>query len=153
MRILILSDSHSYYGTLEKILQRERTADMIVHLGDFADDMNMMNEFTAMKPVVICRGNCDLYGTDYPEQSVFEFAGKKLLCCHGHRHHVKDGLYALYAAGREAGADICCFGHTHSALYEEENGIHLLNPGAVCNGDYATIDINGDDIKIIHKHI
>lgn len=153
MRILVVSDSHSYYSTLEDILKRERSADMVIHLGDFADDMNMMDEYVAGKPVVICRGNCDLYGNDYAEQHVFELEGKKLLCCHGHRYHVKDGIYALYAAAREQEADICLFGHTHSARLDEENGIFILNPGAVCNGDYAVIDIKNDEIKITQKSV
>lgn len=153
MRILVLSDSHSYFSSLEDILKRERSADMIIHLGDHADDMNMMEEYTRMKAVIICRGNCDLYGYDYAEQHTFEAEGKKIFCCHGHRYRVKDGMYSLYSAAREQGADICLFGHTHSPLSEEENGICILNPGAVCCGDYATIDIKNGEVKVIQKRI
>lgn len=153
MRLLIVSDSHSYYSTLENILKRERSADMIIHLGDHADDMNMMTEFTEQKAVLICRGNCDIYGSDHAEQHVFEAEGKKILCCHGHRYHVKDGMYALYSAGREQGAELCLFGHTHYSFVEEENGITLLNPGAVCNGEYATVDITNGKIVITQKTI
>lgn len=153
MHILVASDSHTYLSTLESILRRERGADIIVHLGDFSDDMARMTEYTAGKGVVICRGNCDFYGADYPELSVFEAEGKRIFCCHGHRYRVKDGLYALGCAAREQGADICLFGHTHSQLLEENDGRYILNPGAVCNGEYATIDLVNGEIKLLLKTI
>lgn len=153
MRLLVLSDSHSYISTLESILKRERSADIIIHLGDFADDMSPLSEYTSQKGLIICRGNCDLYSYDYSEQHIFEADEKKIFCCHGHRYNVKNGLYSLYCAGREHGADICLFGHTHTARLEDMNGKLLLNPGAVCNGEYATVDIINGEVKIIQKSI
>ena len=153
MRLLVVSDSHSYLSTLEDILKRERSADLIIHLGDHSDDMSPLTEYTAQKGVIICRGNCDIYGYEYAEQHVFEADGKKVLCCHGHRYYVKNGLYSLYCAAREQRADICLYGHTHAPVIEEMNGITIVNPGAVCNGEYATIDIIKGKINVIHKKV
>lgn len=153
MRMLILSDSHGDLSTLEYILKRERSADLIIHLGDFADDMNLFYEYTQTKGLLLCKGNCDINGADFPLQHIFQAENKNVFCCHGHRYGVKNGLSSLYFAAREQKADIALFGHTHSPFLDTESEVILLNPGAARNGDYATIEIIGNGIKPLLKTI
>ena len=61
MTLLILSDSHGSTVFLEQALKRERGADIIVHLGDGADDLDMLREFTGGRLVYQCNGNMDIY--------------------------------------------------------------------------------------------
>lgn len=44
--------------------------------------------------------------------------------------------------------DLILFGHTHSQLLLRKGGHIALNPGAVCEGQYAVIEIS-DTIKSI----
>ena len=56
------------------------------------------------------------------------------------------GLCAAMAA-REAGARLLCFGHTHEALCEFENGLWIVNPGAagsIARPTYAVAVLEGD---------
>ena len=41
------------------------------------------------------------------------------------------GLDNLRCRGKEVGADIVLFGHTHEPFKEEKNGIILMNPGSI----------------------
>lgn len=66
-----------------------------------------------------------------------ELEGVKILLCHGHRYHVKSTLLPLYLAARENGVRLALFGHTHTALLEEKDGITLLNPGS-CGFQHAS---------------
>ena len=147
MKILVLSDSHGNEAFLQMILQRERNCNMIIHLGDGADDIMMtMMAYTAQKTVYLTKGNCDPAAYGYAEKHIIPAEGKKLIACHGHRFNVKMGLDALYFEGLKEKADACLYGHTHIANIEYSNGILLFNPGAVKNGRYGILTINNGEI-------
>lgn len=142
MRILVVSDSHGDEAFLEIILRRERKCDMLIHLGDGADDVQRLLEYTANKSVWLTKGNCDPAAYGFAEKHVIRANGKNLLACHGHRFNVKTGLDALYFEGLKEKADACLYGHTHISACEQENGMLFFNPGAVKNGRYGIITIN-----------
>ncbi|MCH5198948.1 MAG: YfcE family phosphodiesterase [Oscillospiraceae bacterium] len=147
MRILIVSDSHGDEAFLEMILRRERSCDMIIHLGDGADDLMRFLEYTAHKPVYLTKGNCDPAAYGYAEKHIIPAEGKKLLSCHGHRFNVKMGLDALYFEGLKENADVCLYGHTHAGNIELSNGLLLFNPGAVKNGRYGILTVKNGEIS------
>jgi len=146
MKILVLSDSHGDEAFLEMILRRERNCDMIIHLGDGADDLIMHLPYTANKQIWLTKGNCDPAAYGYSEKHIIRADNKTLLACHGHRFGVKTGLDALYFEGLKENADVCLFGHTHIACMEYSNGMLMFNPGAVKNGRYGTITIKNGEI-------
>lgn len=146
MRILVISDSHGNNAFLEMILKREKRSDMIIHLGDGADDLMMFLEHTANKAIYLTKGNCDPAAYGYAEKHIISAEGKKLLACHGHRFNVKMGLDALYFEGLKENADVCLYGHTHVANIEYSNGILLFNPGAVKNGSYGILTLKSGEI-------
>lgn len=153
MMLLILSDSHGSTVFLEQALKRERGADIIVHLGDGADDLDMLREFTGGRLVYQCSGNMDIYRCDYSERCIFPAENVTVFACHGHRYDVKSGLYRLSLAAREQNARICLFGHTHSQFADDTDGLLLLNPGSIRKGDYAVVTVTGENVSYKLKQI
>lgn len=153
MKLLVISDSHGSTVFLEQALKRERNADIIVHLGDGADDLDTMREYTGAKLTYQCNGNMDLYRCNYTERCIFPVGGVTVFACHGHRYDVKSGLYRLYLAAKEQNARICLFGHTHSQFAEDRDGLLLLNPGSIRKGDFAVISVDNGNISYELKHI
>ena len=67
---------------------------------------------------------------------------------HGHTYHVKYGLSELKMSARSAKADILLYGHTHDPYTEYDDGLYIMNPGAVLGypSEYGVIDIQNGQI-------
>jgi len=103
-----------------------------MYLGDGEDDLREITE-EFKGEVYAVRGNCDMRGL-YPEERLIELQGKKIFMCHGHRYGVKYGYNSIFYRGKEVGADIVLFGHSHIPIIEEEDGLILMNPGSISLG-------------------
>ena len=153
MKLLILSDSHGYLFFLEQILQRERDADMIVHLGDGGDDLMPLAELTSGKPVYHCRGNCDSAVYGFPDFVLTEAEGVRIFACHGHRYGVKYGLQNLYFAAREQNAKLCLFGHTHQPFSDFDGDLYMVNPGPAGSGYYAVAELQNGEVRTFNRSL
>lgn len=153
MKLLILSDSHGSTKELEMILQKERSSDMIIHLGDGGSDLLQMNEYTQGKPVYQIKGNCDLSVYNFPLRLISYVRDIKFFACHGHAYNVKSGVIPLFYTAKEEGCTIALFGHTHCPYYEEYDGVHLFNPGSARDGSYGILDIGDNGFSFIHRNI
>ena len=142
MRILVVSDTHRDQYSLEQAVLRQPKAEVVIHLGDGADEAEMVKAKFPEKTFLQVRGNCD-WGCDLPVEGEITLEGKKLFYTHGHVYNVKYGLYNICCAAREKKADIVLFGHTHQALAEYDEGLYILNPGSLHGslGTYGIIDI------------
>ena len=51
-------------------------------------------------------------------------------------------------AAREQGAQVLLYGHTHQALTDYDDGLHILNPGSLSGWrpSYGTLDITPQGI-------
>ncbi len=149
MKILVVSDSHGDFRTLNNLLKAQRKAEVVLFLGDGADDFEDIKFLYPEKMFIGVKGNND-WGSDLPmiEERVFE--GKRIFMAHGHSYGVKYGLAEIEKEGRKRGADIVLFGHTHQAYVKYENGMYLMNPGSIrrYNSTYGVIDIQNGDILI-----
>ena len=130
MKLVIFSDSHGNVANMEDMVRLEHP-DRILHLGDLVHDAQALQEKFPDIPVTFVPGNCDGRRPDLPEQRVFTLEGCRLLMTHGHIYHVKMGPGAAIRAAREAGAHLLCFGHTHEAYCEFQNGMWVVNPGSI----------------------
>lgn len=130
MKLLIFSDSHGNVANMEDVTRLE-SPDRILHLGDLARDAEALAEKFPKIPVSYVPGNCDGRRPDLPEERVFTLEGCRLLMTHGHTYHVKMGAGLAVRAAREARAHLLCFGHTHEAFCEFENGLWVVNPGSI----------------------
>ena len=110
-----------------------------------------MKELTD-KPVYAVKGNCDL-SRRMPLELTPELDGAKLLLCHGHERFVKENLYLLFMRAKAVGAQAALFGHTHVPLCTREEGVLLLNPGALKDGRYALLTIESDQLSAELKQL
>ncbi len=147
MKILVMSDSHGRDEYVYSIIAENMDADVIIHLGDGPNDID--NSQLPMVKIFKVRGNCDFTFT-LPTQLIEDIGGYKFSITHGHEFGVKQGLGAYLSNAKVNNCDVALYGHTHIPFYEERDGVHLFNPGAVRNGSYGIIEI--DDGKITFRH-
>ena len=145
--VIIVSDSHGNSKELEKLNGRIAENDYFIHLGDGAmDARNILNDYP--EKTYLCAGNCDFF-SPLPEDGILDIEGVRIFYCHGHKYRVKSDLGALASAAKSRGADIALYGHTHTALITEIDGVTLINPGSLRyaageGGSYCYLVINKD---------
>ena len=128
MKLLILSDSHGEWRTLEQVTELERP-DVVIHLGDYIGDAQKLS-LVCDVPIEAVPGNCDGLFRQEGDGRILSYEGVRFFLTHGHVYWVKSGTEMLAAVGRQMGVDAVLFGHTHQALVERApEGIWLVNPG------------------------
>ena len=137
MKIAVFSDTHGRYkGMLRAV--RDYKPDCVIHLGDGADDTQELEVAFPGLPIIGVSGNCDPDSLK-PETKVVTLGGMKMFLTHGHRYAVSYGKLdtLLYAADCN-GASFAMFGHTHRPVFEQIEGIFVLNPGTAGIGQVNT---------------
>ncbi len=153
MRILVLSDSHGDIPSLELAIRNTADVDVVIFLGDGMADFEYVSQKLTGKKVAAVRGNCDSAFTPYPIRTIEIFDGKKIYCTHGFAEQVKFGLDKLKTAALYSDATIALFGHTHTPFTSYEDGLYLMNPGAVKQNSCGVIDITPQGIMCFTKKI
>ena len=67
--------------------------------------------------------------------------------CHGHAYGVKRGLDELAVNAQREGCALALYGHTHEKRDTVISGVRLINPGALKNGNFAILTIDGDAVN------
>ena len=142
MRILVVSDTHGDFHSFKEALDKEKSAEVVIHCGDQNGELEKLRLLYPDKAFFAVKGNCDFAST-LPTVETRVIENKKLFFTHGHLYNAKYTLYNLCCAAREAHADILLFGHTHNAIAEYDDGLYIVNPGSLhgYNASYAYIDI------------
>lgn len=142
MRILVVSDTHRDSAALRRAILRQPTAEVVIHLGDGAEEAEEMQQAFPEKMFLLVRGNCD-WGCHEPWEGVAQLGGKRIFYTHGYTYNVKYGTYEVVDAARSRRADVLLFGHTHEPLTDYDSGLYLMNPGSLngSGGTYGTLDI------------
>ena len=157
MRIGVISDTHRISKYIEESKEKICDCDVLIHLVDNTDDVRELTQ-NFYGEVYTVRGNCD-FDIRYPSERIIELDGIKLFITHGDKYGVKYSLTNIYYKGKEIGADIVLFGHTHVSCIEEEDGLILMNPGSVSlprgtGRSLGIIDIKDGHIKdVFLKHL
>lgn len=128
-KILVVSDTHGADKALRAILQEEKDADALIFLGDGEQDLQAVEEENPKLPVYAVRGNCD-FSSLLPVDGLAAFDGVLFYYTHGHIYNAKMTLDDLEQAGRERGADVVLFGHTHQGIMKHCGDVTLFNPGS-----------------------
>lgn len=152
MKALVLSDSHRYFGGIARAMENESDIDLIIHAGDVQQDVDDIMAAWSNIPCAYVIGNNDYFVHDVPDKRIFSFDGKRIFLTHGHLFGVKLSLNRLILAAKEANADICIFGHTHTSYLEETEDMLILNPGS-CFRSYAVLEINDGRVRVEIKKI
>lgn len=145
MRILVLSDSHGSRRKVEQAIAQQPTAEVVLHLGDGANDLEYIRyERPDLAFYQVC-GNCDRC-CEFPIEDTINLLEKTILFTHGHAFRVKYTLDDLDAYARKIGADVVLFGHTHRPVTGYEDGLYWMNPGALREDCYGFVDITDKGI-------
>lgn len=137
MKAAVFSDTHSNTALMVEAVRRCRP-DVMIHLGDFERDADILKREFPELPLYNVRGNCDFLPTA-PMTDIVPLGPVKAYICHGNTLGADTGdMSPLVYAAQEAGAQIAMFGHTHEALYQEMGGVQLLNPGTAGKGRHLT---------------
>ena len=126
MRILAVSDSHGNNRPIIKAIDMLKP-DAVFFLGDGIKQVELLDDMYEI-PFYTVKGNCD-FG-NYPTEQLICLDDKTFFITHGHNYYVKSGLYDITEKGREVGADVVLFGHTHTAYNHYEDGMYVMNPGS-----------------------
>ena len=148
MKLLILSDSHGNRTHLRRALELEKPQ-VVFHLGDGRADILAVMADLPEVPLYSVPGNCDWRCRLAPVQQV-TVEGLPILVAHGHTFGVKSGYQSYLAYGRRQGARLLLSGHTHVPCVWEDEGIMLVNPGSVGNGQhptYAVLEVEQGTVK------
>ena len=153
MKILLLSDSHSYLD--DRILEYAKSADEIWHCGDFGN-LEVIEKLEQVKPLRGVYGNID--GTEirkiFPEVLRFKCEGVEVLMIHIGGYPNKYTPLAKKEISDKA-PKLFISGHSHilKAMYDQKNSLLHLNPGAMGKVGWHQMrtmmrfEINGDQIE------
>lgn len=146
MRIVVVSDSHKDYYSLQQAVISQPTADVVVFCGDGDEDIDTLAMAVPNKTIIAVRGNCDWCSEKrYSEEITLE--GKKLFITHGHLFGVKSNYSQIINQAHLLEADILLFGHTHVPYTNYDNGMYIMNPGSIgYTGTYGIVDITKSGI-------
>lgn len=151
MRLIVFSDSHGNFTALKRVIDLHTEADAYIHLGDGAEEVEMIKMLYHNKKFICVCGNCDV-DSDEKLSRVEVFDNKTVYFTHGHYHNVKYTDNYLIEAAKQSGADIVLYGHTHISREEYLNGIYIMNPGSISKPKntqrptYGIVDITNSGI-------
>lgn len=125
--------------------------DLVLHAGDVGE-LWVLDRLSEIAPVVAVHGNDDTAESqrELPYQQVMVVRGQRILLTHSHYPDREEEMAARRddawapkrarwaARARRAGAGVMVFGHTHIPMVWREDGVLLVNPGAIASSGYIT---------------
>lgn len=128
--LVVVSDTHGSDGhRLEgAALEAVRAADLVVHAGDFCTAVGLDAFHDVAADFRGVHGNNDTPPVQerLPAATTLEYGGVRLAVTHTRG----GGTTGLDLFGRERGADLVIFGHTHRPTADTRGDVPLLNPGS-----------------------
>lgn len=146
-KLVVVSDVHHNLARLERILPVINEADYLIFCGDGANDIMCVRGRITV-PIICVRGNNDI-GSNLTERVTTVFGNTRVLITHGHKQNVRQGMTNLLCLAKQMNCDLVFFGHTHTYFDCVADGVHFINPGALCNGTYALVA--GDGVNFVSK--
>ena len=125
-------------------------ADLILHAGDVGD-LSVLDELGKIVPTVAVHGNDEPEGTkhDLPEQQLVTLSRSRILVWHSHypdpleEKRNRPGpwrpkLARIARRAQDVNAQVVVYGHTHVPIVHHQQGVVIVNPGALAAGSYFT---------------
>ena len=149
MKVLIISDTHGNHRNLDKVLEREKGIDMLLHMGDVEDGDTYL-EAVLDCPLHIVAGNNDFF-TGLPKDLEVMVGEYRVWITHGHQYYVSMSNEVLKGEAIDRGVDIVFYGHTHRPVIDISEEVIAINPGSISyprqegrQGSYVLMDIDRD---------
>jgi uncharacterized protein len=132
MLTAILADTHLPHGRRclpEQCVARLRSAELILHAGDFSS-VSALDELSALgPPVVAVHGNVDEQALVQRLPAQLEIEVDRVRLAMTHDAGPARGRLARLRR-RFPQADAVVFGHSHIPLHEAHDGFQIFNPGS-----------------------
>lgn len=128
MLIGVVSDTHCINKCIQLAAEKIKNVDILIHLGDNSSDIEQFKKVFNGE-IYVVDGNCDYRG-EYPKELIIDVNSKKIFLTHGDLYGVKSGLNNIFYKGKEVGADIVLYGHSHIEVIERVEDILIMNPGS-----------------------
>lgn len=148
MKFLVFSDSHNYTNGLDFAIEKHPDIHHIIHLGDVENDVEYLEMvYGRTHAIVSVLGNNDFFSST-PLTHIIPIAGHKIFLAHGHKFSVKQTKETIKRYAKNAGCDVCLFGHTHEQFLKDEGDFLLLNPGSIgyTRQEYAVLTVEKDRV-------
>lgn len=152
-RILLISDTHGHFD--EKLLKYIAGVDEVWHAGDIGD-LQVCEPIEKLKPLRGVFGNIDDAGArkKFPEHNVFMCEKVKVFITHIGGYPGKYSPAARKIIQQEKpGLFICGHSHILKVMYDKQNDLLHLNPGAAGMHGFHNVKtvlrfaIDGSEIK------
>jgi uncharacterized protein len=128
--ILLISDTHGYFD--ERLVKHAEASDEVWHAGDIGPAA-LADRIAVLRPLRAVYGNID--GSDvrtqYPEDTLFEIEGLRVLMTHiaGSPGKYASRVRALIGEKRP-GLLVCGHSHILKVQFDEQAHLLYMNPGA-----------------------
>ena len=150
MKLFVISDTHGRIDKAVEIYKTLQDIDMIVHLGDFWSDAQKLKDQLNV-PMISVKGNMDgSFAKD--GHHILETDFGKIFIAHGHMESVKQNLQNIMYKAESLECRAVFFGHTHIPMFQQVEGMYLLNPGSLTlpvggrKGSYAVAAITENSL-------
>lgn len=154
MKVLVVSDSHSYEHFLREVLLKEKDCPVVFHLGDGLTELERQKDNFPEKQFYYVKGNND-WTSDVDYYAYKHIEGNTIIATHGHLDRVRSSLYDLYSRAESVRANVALYGHTHKQdmQYDSYSGVYAINPGALCEGHYAVLSLTKEGVEVDFKRL
>lgn len=152
MKIAVASDAHGAKGQMDALLAALEPVDVFCFLGDMDKDAEYLDwglrEAQPQAVFYAVAGNNDPFSQRARAREAV-FGDVRTLLTHGHLYR---GIRQTreHMAGQAARMDMALvlYGHTHIACDETEDGVRMINPGALMHGKWALIEIQDGRVAV-----
>ena len=128
-KIVVISDTHGDNNVIERVIDKEKPFDYLVHCGDSEINLDRYRDASDQYKFLAVRGNCD-FASDLPLILNERILFYNVFITHGHHENVRYGNHDLLKIGALNYADIILFGHSYIPEIVEEDGVLMINPGS-----------------------
>lgn len=145
MRFGVISDTHEMRGerVIEVIGDQFDDVEGIIHCGDVIG-MDVVERLEEIAPLVLVAGNMDTRDIRrrFPKKEVIEVGDVRIGVIHG--WGTPHGIVSkVLHAFRLESLDAIVFGHTHTPMNHEKDGLLLFNPGSLLDDVFTIVNSFG----------
>lgn len=152
MNIAVASDAHGATRMMDAMLAAlpQRDIGMLCFLGDMDKDALYLDwgvrELCPGAVFHAVAGNNDPF-SDRARAEVLALEGVRCLLTHGHMYpRVRATRQFMAQQAARLDVRLVLYGHTHAAMDETIDGIRLINPGALLQGEWLLLRVRGGEI-------
>lgn len=153
----LVSDAHGDRRRMDALLNALPPVDALYFLGDMDKDAEYLDwglkERQPCAAFVAVAGNNDPFSRRARTVTLAVEAIRVMLT-HGHLFTaIRLSPKALAREAARQGCALACYGHTHRPLDKRVDGVRVVNPGALKDGDWALVTVDGAAVTVAARRV